>query len=107
MLLRVTGAKKPSNATALRNYTFYFITFSTLTQTLLTPPCELLLQTVSLKKSLSICLRWNILTNVNVELAGLIEHTVYLVRKRYHVSTFVLNLYMHTQNNAGPSGRAV
>jgi len=47
MLLRVTGVKKPSNATDLRNYTFYFITFSTVTQTLLTPPCELLLLTVN------------------------------------------------------------
>jgi hypothetical protein len=79
MLLRVTGVKKPSNATALRNYTFYFITFSTVNQTLLTHPCELLLLTVSLKKKkkipLSICLHWNILTNVNVQLAGLTEHT--------------------------------
>jgi len=32
MLLRVTGVKKLSNATALRNYTFYFITFSTVTK---------------------------------------------------------------------------
>jgi hypothetical protein len=52
MLLCVTGVKKPSNATALRNYTFHFITFSTVTQTVLTPPCEPLLLTVSLKKKI-------------------------------------------------------
>jgi len=53
MLLRVTGVKKPSKVTALRNYTFYFITFSTVIQTVLTPPCGPLLLTVSFKKKSS------------------------------------------------------